>query len=428
MNKEKIGVIGLGYVGLPLAVEVGKYFDVVGFDINQKRIQELCDEKIDTTHEVENSELEQSKVLFTSDEDTLRDCTFYIVTVPTPIDEANRPDLSLVMKASQVIGKYIKKGDIIVYESTVYPGVTEDICAPILEKVSNLKYQKDFCLGYSPERINPGDKKNRLPNIKKIISASSSESLQRLRTVYGQIIKAGLFEAASIKTAEAAKVIENIQRDVNIALANELSLIFSRLNIDTHDVLDAASSKWNFIRYEPGLVGGHCIGVDPYYLTHCAELVGYHPEVILSGRRINNSIGQEVAYECIKNLIQLPGSSFSLSVTIFGGTFKEDVPDIRNSKVCDIIETLHDFGVQVQVHDPHADPEEFFEEYGVKLTNHSDLKQTQGYILAVKHKKYMEEGWDLIEKLSKDKKVFVYDLKSILPRDQKPENIILKRS
>lgn len=422
---EKIGVIGLGYVGLPLAIALNQQgYEVVGYDINTSRIKCLKD-NIDITSEVSQDDLEKTTIVFTHDPSDLKDVTFYVITVPTPINEVNRPDLTMIYSATKTVANFLKKGDVVVYESTVYPGVTEDECVPILEEVSKLTLNHDFGVGYSPERINPGDKTHRIQDIKKIISGSNQKTLDRIFDVYGKTITAGIFKAKNIKTAEAAKVIENIQRDLNIALINEFSMIFNRLNINTYDVLEAASTKWNFSKYEPGLVGGHCIGVDPYYLTHCAEKVGYHPEVILSGRRINNNMSQFISLEVLKRLSKLRKSTNNLKVTIFGITFKENVPDIRNSKVIDIINILKEFNVEIQVCDPLANPREVKDKYNIQLVPYSLLEPSDGIIFAVKHKEFLEKGWDIIKPLQTGEKIFVADLKNSLKSQEKPENLVL---
>lgn len=426
MNEKKIAVIGLGYVGLPLAVALAKKkHQVVGFDINPTRISQLQN-KVDITGEVTEEDLEKIHITFTNEADSLKDANFYIITVPTPINEVNRPDLQMMYAATEQVAKYLKRGDIVVYESTVYPGVTEEECVPILEKISSLSYKKDFGVGYSPERINPGDKKHSIESIQKVVSGSDPLTLEQIYQVYHSIITAGVFKATTIKTAEAAKVIENIQRDINIALINELAIIFHRLGINTHDVLDAAATKWNFLRYEPGLVGGHCIGVDPYYLTHCAEKNGYHPEVILAGRRINNSMSEFVALEVLKGMSQLnTKNSLPNNVVIFGLTFKENVPDIRNTKVIDIIHVLKSFNVNIQVVDPYADKAEVQKEYGIDLVDVDNLMPADGVIFAVKHQFFVEKGWKLIDKCAKSTPVFVADLKNSLCLKEKPSHVTL---
>ena len=388
LENLKIGVIGLGYVGLPLAVEFGKKRKTIGFDINRQRVKELSDGQ-DHTLEVSPEELKlASHLTYTSELSELEQCNFFIVTVPTPIDNVNRPDLSPLQKASQTIGGVLKKGDIVVYESTVYPGATEEVCIPILEQVSGLKFNLDFFAGYSPERINPGDKVNTLTKIKKITSGSTPDVAEIVDQVYRSIITAGTHKASSIKVAEAAKVIENTQRDLNIALINELSIIFERIGIDTLDVLEAAGSKWNFLPFRPGLVGGHCIGVDPYYLTHKAEEVGYHPQVILAGRRINDNMAQYVAQTTIKLMLNNKLNVATAKVGILGITFKENCPDIRNSKIIDMIKEFEQWGINVVVSDPWADAEEVKDEYGLNLVNIDENNPVDALVVAVGHKEY----------------------------------------
>jgi len=384
----RIAIIGLGYVGLPLAVEFGKKIPVVGFDIHQKRIDELKSGQ-DHTLEVSPEELSQATNLsYSANLEDLKSCNFFIVTVPTPVDEVNRPDLTPLKKASETLGKVIKKGDIVVYESTVYPGATEEVCIPVLEKISGLKFNQDFFAGYSPERINPGDKVNTLTKIKKITSGSTPEIADKVDAVYASIITAGTHKASSIKVAEAAKVIENTQRDLNIALVNELSVIFDRLGIDTIDVLEAAGSKWNFLPFRPGLVGGHCIGVDPYYLTHKAEEVGYHPQVILAGRRINDNMARYVARNTIKRMLQNGIDVPRAKVGVLGVTFKENCPDIRNSKVADLIREFEAWGAQVVVADPWADADEVKHEYGVELGQVNAEHPVDALVVAVGHNEF----------------------------------------
>ena len=422
---RKIAVIGLGYVGLPVAAAFARSgASVVGFDINAKRISELKSGH-DRTHEVDKSDLAHKSLLFTSDLAALATSDFYIVTVPTPIDEARRPDLGAMFAASRTIGGALKKGDIVVYESTVYPGAVEEDCVPILEKASGLKAGSDFKVGYSPERINPGDKQHRFETIMKVVSGQDAATLDVVADVYGSVVIAGIHRAPSIKVAEAAKVIENTQRDLNIAFMNELSLIFQALDIDTGDVIAAARTKWNFMPFQPGLVGGHCIGVDPYYLTYRAEKAGYHPEVILAGRRINDGMGQRIARECIQGLLKRKQTGGV--VTVLGLTFKEDVPDTRNSRVVDVIRELESFGLTVQVNDPQADPAEAMHEYGVTLTRLDALKPADAVIMAVAHKEYLDAGWPLIEKLLTGGKGLVLDVKIKLDRATKPAGIELWR-
>lgn len=403
---RNIAVIGLGYVGLPVAVAFGKVKQTIGFDINRHRIQEL---KIhfDRTNEVEEYDLKQSDIIFTDEIETLSRANFHIVAVPTPVDESHQPDLTPMIKASETLAKALKVGDIVVYESTVYPGVTEEICVPILEEYSGLKCGIDFKVGYSPERINPGDKERTFTKIKKIVSGQDAETLEIIANVYESVVTAGVYKATSIKVAEAAKVIENTQRDVNIALMNELALIFDRVGIDTLDVINAASSKWNFLPFKPGLVGGHCISVDPYYLTYLAEKLGYLPQVILSGRRINDGLGAFIAQKAIKLMIHNGHAIKGSTITVLGLTFKENCPDIRNSKVIDVIKELNEFGVNVQVYDPYADFEETKNEYNIELMKFDDLKPADAMIIAVSHndfKTYTALDW---EKLLKQKPVLL---------------------
>jgi UDP-N-acetyl-D-glucosamine/UDP-N-acetyl-D-galactosamine dehydrogenase len=408
---EKIGIIGLGYVGLPLAVEFGKVLDVVGFDINQGRIAELRN-GVDRTLEVDKPELESAKGLkFSFQVQDLKDVNHYIVTVPTPVDEYRNPDLTPLEKASHTVATVLKKGDIVIYESTVYPGCTEEVCVPILEKVSGMKFNIDFFAGYSPERINPGDKQHRVADIKKVTSGSTPEIAERVDQLYRKIIRAGTFKAASLKVAEAAKVIENSQRDINIAFVNELALIFQRIGIDTHEVLEAASTKWNFLPFKPGLVGGHCIGVDPYYLTYKAESLGYHPEVILSGRKINDNMGVYVANEVIKLMANRKLPLSGGKALVLGLTFKENCPDIRNSKVVDVIKELTSFGLQVDIYDPHANAEEVKHEYNLNLSSKLGDKY-HAIVLAVSHKEFATIE---LEKL-KEPGAIVYDIKGFFDK------------
>lgn len=419
--ERKIAVVGLGYVGLPVAVAFGKKHEVVGFDINENRIATL-QQHIDYTNEVTSEDLKEASIQYTNKYEDLQKTDFLIVAVPTPIDEYHTPDLTPLLKASETVAKGLTKGAIVVYESTVYPGVTEDECIPVLERVSGLKCGEDFFVGYSPERINPGDKEHTFTKIKKVVSGQTSEVLEIVAEVYGSVVEAGVYKASSIKVAEAAKVIENTQRDVNIALMNELALIFDRMNIDTSEVLKAAGTKWNFLNFSPGLVGGHCIGVDPYYLTHKAESMGYYPEVILAGRRINDGMGAFVAQSLVKQMIKQGSAIQGSIVTVLGLTFKENVPDLRNSKVIDIIRELQEYGINVQVTDPEADHEEAVKEYGVSLINEADLKSADALVLAVPHKHYVEQGWTL-NKLLNETGSLIVDIKSVLPLDEKPESI-----
>lgn len=411
----RIAVIGLGYVGLPLAVEFGKKFDTVGFDINSIRVSEL-NNGIDKTLEVESDELKQAKLLTCSaDKKEIEGCDFYIVTVPTPIDEHRQPDLTPLIKASEMLGSVIGKGSTVIYESTVYPGATEETCVPILEKVSGLTLNEDFFVGYSPERINPGDKTHRLPTILKVTSGSTPETAEKVDALYASIITAGTYKASSIKVAEAAKVIENTQRDVNIALINELSIIFNRLNIDTLEVLEAAGTKWNFLPFRPGLVGGHCIGVDPYYLTHKAQAVGYHPEMILAGRRLNDGMAHYVVSQLVKGMLKKRIQVEQSRVLVMGLTFKENCPDLRNTKVIDIVTELKEYNANVDIVDPLCSSEEAEHEYGVSLV---EAKQGEydAIILAVAHSEFKEMGVDRIKMLGKDNHV-LYDLKCVLPKE-----------
>jgi UDP-N-acetyl-D-glucosamine/UDP-N-acetyl-D-galactosamine dehydrogenase len=407
-----ISVIGLGYVGLPVAVAFGRQFRAVGFDIKAARVAELKD-GFDRTGEVSKEELKSSDILYTDRVEDLRKADFHIVAVPTPVDEAHQPDLSPVIRASETAGKALKRGDIVVYESTVYPGATEEECVPVLEKFSGLKCGKDFTVGYSPERINPGDKEHTFTKIKKVVSGQDKETLDTIAAVYGSVVTAGVHRASSIKVAEAAKVIENTQRDLNIALMNELALIFDKLGIDTTAVLEAAGTKWNFLKFRPGLVGGHCIGVDPYYLTHKAEKIGYIPQVILAGRRINDGMGAFVAQRAVKELVHAGHTVLGSKVTVLGLTFKEDCPDLRNSRVIDIIRELESFGIEVQVSDPLADPCEAREEYGVTLTPFHKLKPSSALILAVAHKDYRELPLPALKKLLDKKNAVLVDVKSV---------------
>lgn len=417
MNSQdiKIAIIGLGYVGLPLAVEFGKQYATLGFDISTQRIQELAS-GIDRTLETDASELTQAKYLrYSTNPVDLKACNFFIVTVPTPVDQANRPDLTPLIKASQTVSKALKVGDIVVYESTVYPGATEEVCVPILEQLSGLKFNTDFFCGYSPERINPGDKDRRLTTIKKVTSGSTIGVAEKVDQLYKQVITAGTYKASSIKVAEAAKVIENTQRDLNIALMNELSLIFHKLDIDTLEVLEAAGTKWNFLPFRPGLVGGHCIGVDPYYLTHKAQEVGYHPEVILAGRRINDSMARYVADETVKIMLRKGLPVLGGKVLVLGLTFKENCPDVRNTKVVDIVKTLQGFNMDVEVYDPWIDVVEAEQEHGLKcLTQPPAPGRYSAIVLAVGHSQFVALGEQGIKAWGQPNAV-VFDVKSILP-------------
>jgi UDP-N-acetyl-D-glucosamine/UDP-N-acetyl-D-galactosamine dehydrogenase len=422
---RKIAVIGLGYVGLPVAAAFARAgCPVTGFDIDSARVAELRAGE-DRTREVDVADLDRPRLAFTSDPAALRDADFFIVTVPTPIDAARRPDLSAMLAASRTVGTTLKRGDIVVYESTVYPGAVEEDCVPILESCSGLKAGADFHVGYSPERINPGDKTHRFETIAKVVSAQDEPTLQIVADVYGSVVTAGIHRAPSIKVAEAAKVIENTQRDLNIAFMNELSLIFQALDIDTGDVLAAAATKWNFLPFSPGLVGGHCIGVDPYYLTYRAEKAGYHPQVILAGRRINDEMGRRIARECIRGLLRRKGQSGT--VTVLGMTFKENVPDIRNSRVIDIVEELRAFGIDVQIADPLADSTAVEQEYGIALTPLESLRPADAVVLAVAHEPYTASGWRMIERLLRDGQGLVLDVKMKLDRATRPAAIELWR-
>ena len=408
---EKIGIIGLGYVGLPLAVEFGKVVDVVGFDIDKGRIGEL-EKGHDRTHEVDTDQLKEAvKLAYSSDMKDLKEANYYIVTVPTPVDEFKKPDLRPVESASRTVGKVLRKGDIVIYESTVYPGCTEEVCVPLLESESGLKFNKDFYCGYSPERINPGDRQHRVTTIKKVTSGSTPEIAEKVDRLYKKIIKAGTHKASSIKVAEAAKVIENSQRDLNIAFVNELALIFEKVGIDTHEVLEAAGTKWNFLPFKPGLVGGHCIGVDPYYLTYKAEGLGYRPEVILSGRRINDNMPVYIANAVIKLMAKNDLPINKSRILVLGVTFKEDCPDIRNSKVADVVKELQTYGALVDVFDPHADAKEVSHEYGLKLIEVLKEKY-HGIVLAVGHQEFKDLDWATI----KGERTVVYDVKGFLDR------------
>jgi UDP-N-acetyl-D-galactosamine dehydrogenase len=411
---KKIAVIGLGYVGLPLAVAFGEKRPVVGFDINQTRIDELNAGK-DVTREVSAEELAMaSGLLFCTSADDLAQCQVFIVTVPTPIDEFKRPDLTPLIKASETVGKVLKPGDIVVYESTVYPGATEEVCVPVLERVSGLRFNQDFFAGYSPERINPGDKEHRIATIMKVTSGSTPAVADEVDALYADIITAGTHKASSIKVAEAAKVIENTQRDVNIALMNELSMIFGRLGIDTHDVLAAAGTKWNFMPFKPGLVGGHCIGVDPYYLTHKAQAIGYHPEIILAGRRVNDGMGPHVAAELVKKMIKAGHTVAHARVLVLGFTFKENCPDLRNTRVIDVVRELKEFGCSVDVSDPWVSSEDVEREYGISLTEAASNGDYDALILAVPHNEYLGMTAGDFRAYLKQGGV-LFDLKGVLP-------------
>ncbi len=414
---QKIAVIGLGYVGLPLAVEFGKIRPVIGFDINQSRIDALREGR-DSTLEVSKDELREAAHLsFTTNPADLASASIYIVTVPTPIDAHKRPDLNPLIKASETLGKVLKRGDVVIYESTVYPGATEEDCVPVLERVSGLAFNKDFFAGYSPERINPGDKTHRLPDIRKVTSGSTPDVAETVDQLYASIITAGTYKAESIRVAEAAKVIENTQRDLNIALINELAIIFNKMGIDTEAVLKAAGTKWNFLPFRPGLVGGHCIGVDPYYLTHKAEAIGYHPQVILAGRRINDGMGAYVAGQLVKAMLKRRIQVDAARVLVLGLTFKENCPDLRNTRVVDVVDELRDYGILVDVHDPWVDAAEAQAEYGFTLIEAPDPASYDGVILAVAHDSYRNAGAANLQRYGRADHVF-YDLKSVFSRDE----------
>jgi len=416
LSESKVGIVGLGYVGLPLAVEFGKRLDTVGLDIHARRIEEL-QAGIDGSLECSREELQSAaRLSYTTDPADLRDCNVYIVTVPTPIDDYNRPDLTPLVKASETIGGILSAGDVVVYESTVYPGATEEICVPILEARSGLVFNRDFYCGYSPERINPGDKEHRLATIKKVTSGSTPETADFVDALYRLIVAAGTHKASSIKVAEAAKVIENTQRDVNIALINELAILFHTLGLDTLEVLEAAGSKWNFLPFRPGLVGGHCIGVDPYYLTHKAQQVGHHPEIILAGRRINDGMGEYVARRLVKLMGRKRIPVGESNILILGLTFKENCPDIRNTRVIDIIDELKDYHANVDVYDPWADPVEARKEYGIALLPELRPGAYDAVVVAVAHRQFRDLGADDIRALGKPDSV-VFDVKYLLPKD-----------
>ncbi len=417
LDDVRLAVIGLGYVGLPLAVEFGRVRPVVGFDINEARIGELKS-GVDHTLETSPEELAAAEFLsFTTELPDLAACNTYIVTVPTPIDAFKRPDLTPLIKASQTIGKVLKRGDIVIYESTVYPGATEEDCVPVLESVSGLVFNQDFFVGYSPERINPGDKAHRLPTIRKVTSGSTPDIAQLVDSLYKQVVTAGTHMAPSIRVAEAAKVIENTQRDLNIALINELAIIFNRLDIDTEAVLQAAGTKWNFLPFRPGLVGGHCIGVDPYYLTHKAEAVGYHPQIILAGRRLNDAMGEYVASQLVKAMIQKGAAIKGARVLVMGLTFKENCPDLRNTRVTDIIDELKSYGCSVDVYDPWVSPDHAEEEYGITMVAEPQAASYDGIVVAVGHEQFRTMGSKAIRRLGKDEHV-LYDIKYIFGQQE----------
>ena len=426
VKKRSISIIGLGYVGLPLAISFGKSQRIIGFDINQKRINELKN-GVDSTNEINATEFELSDINFTSDFDDLSKADFHIIAVPTPVDEYKKPNLEFLLLASRTVGKILKKGDVVVYESTVYPGTTEDVCLPILEDQSGLKCGEDFFIGYSPERINPGDKVHIFEKIIKVVSAQDEGTLEIIYDTYLKVVSAGVFKAPSIKVAEAAKVIENTQRDLNIALVNELAILFKRMEIDTHDVLEAAGTKWNFLEFEPGLVGGHCISVDPYYLTHKSISLGYTPEIILAGRSINDSIGKYIAGAVIKKLKLKNKDLTKIIITILGITFKENVSDIRNTRIIDILQTLEKHPVTTQVYDPYANKTDVKNEYQFDLFELDELKKSDAIILAVPHNDFTSQGWKLMTRLLNEEGGIIYDVKSVLDRDKKPRNVDLLR-
>ena len=413
---RKVSVIGLGYVGLPVAVAFGRHAPVIGFDINVLRLEELT-AGYDRTGEVTATDLAAADVTYTNDYEVLAQADFHIVAVPTPVDDAHQPDLTPVEKASESVARALKRGDIVVYKSTVYPGVTEEICVPILERLSGLRCGEDFTVGYSPERINPGDKEHTFTKIRKVVSGQDAATLEVVAAVYGAVVEAGVFKASSIKVAEAAKVIENTQRDLNIALMNELALLFEKMGIDTLDVLQAAGTKWNFLPFKPGLVGGHCIGVDPYYLTYKAEQLGYSPQVILAGRRINDGMGRFIAQRTIKEMIHAGVNILGSQVTVLGLTFKENCPDLRNSRVIDVIQELREFGIEVQVCDPQADVAEALEEYGISLVPFVELKPADAVIVTVAHQQFTSLSIADYQSLLRSSPPVLIDVKGVVNRD-----------
>ncbi|MFA1821459.1 nucleotide sugar dehydrogenase [Virgibacillus oceani] len=417
-KQEKIAVIGLGYVGLPLAIELAKKYDVVGFDINKAKLDQYLN-GVDVTDEAGDEAVSNTTMTFTSDETDLQDCKFHIVSVPTPINIDKTPNLEPVIGASETVGRNLTKGSIVVYESTVYPGTTEEVCIPILEEVSGLSFGDDFKVGYSPERINPGDKVNTLTKIIKIVSGSDEEALREISDVYGSIIEAGVHEAESIKVAEAAKVIENSQRDINIAFMNELSMVFNKMDINTNAVLEAAGTKWNFLKFTPGLVGGHCIGVDPYYFTYKAEQLGYHSQIILSGRKINDDMGKYVAGNVIKKMIKAKQEIDGAKVAIFGLTFKENVGDVRNTRVIDIIDELKEYGINVLVYDPVAEADNVYREFGIELAAKEELQDLNSVVMAVPHNEIKEEfSLDILEGLYRNDRKVLVDIKSMYDKKE----------
>lgn len=424
--RKKVGVVGLGYVGLPVAAAFGQKVPVIGYDVDAARIAALQTGR-DETGELTADELARSSITYTDDPGLLAECDFIIVTVPTPVDDAKRPDLKALLLASETVGKHLQPGAIVVYESTVYPGATEETCIPVLERSSGMRAGADFFVGYSPERINPGDKERRLAQIVKVVSGQDQATCNEIAQMYGLVVEAGIHKASSIQVAEAAKVIENTQRDLNIALINELAIIFDRLGIETADVLEAAGTKWNFLPFSPGLVGGHCIGVDPYYLTYQAERVGYHPQVILAGRRINDGMGKFVATSLVKQMIWRHIPIQGSRVTILGMTFKENVSDIRNSRVIDIVHELREFGVEVQVTDDLADPEKTWTEYGIKLREWHELQPADALVLAVPHAKYVQLSWAELSSLLHQNCGVIADVKSVLNQKTCPSDIVVWR-
>ena len=425
-HARKISVIGLGYVGLPVAVAFGRQLRVIGFDIDPVRIEELC-RGMDRTRAVEPAAFAETRVRFTNDATELRAADFHIVAVPTPVDDTKQPDLRLLLGAARTVGLHLAPGDIVVFESTVYPGATEEDCVPVLERASGLVCGKDFSVGYSPERINPGDTDHTFTKIPKIVAGQDGETLDIVASVYESVVTAGVHRAATIRVAEAAKVIENTQRDLNIALMNELAVLFARMGIDTRDVLEAAATKWNFVPFTPGLVGGHCIGVDPYYLAHKAAMLGYHPQVILAGRRVNDGMGAYVAGQAVKALVRRDAGACGAVVTILGFTFKENVSDLRNTRVVDIVRELEDYGLTVQIHDPCADPGEASREYGVEIVAGDALHPADAVVLAVPHAEFVERGWPGVTALLRDARGIVIDVKGVLDRAARPGGIELLR-
>lgn len=422
LNETRLAVVGLGYVGLPLAVEFGRRFSTVGFDINSRRIAELREGR-DTTREVDSEAIRAAEQLrFTDEAEDTSDCNVYVITVPTPLDQHNQPDLSPMKAATRSVGPLLDDGDVVIYESTVYPGATEEVCVPILEQYSGLRFNRDFYVGYSPERINPGDDEHRLPDIVKVTSGSTPDAAQFIDDLYGEIIDAGTHRTSSIKIAEAAKVIENTQRDVNIALINELALLFNKLGIDTQEVLEAAGTKWNFLNFHPGLVGGHCIGVDPYYLTHKAEAIGYHPEMILAGRRINDNMGQYVARQVTKLMTQRRLHVVDSDILVMGLAFKANCPDLRNTKVIDVIRELETYHAHVHVYDPWVDAEEARDEYDIELIDQPAQGSYEAVIVAVAHDEFREMGAEKLRSFGTENAV-LYDIKSILPLDEVDERL-----